>query len=95
MRGHVVDHRADLYALGAMAFEWLTGHLPITPEGDTLIDEFRHMLFTDPMRLRDQRPELSVSLDDLIATLLAKEPQRRPQHAAEAAQGFLQEAHGG
>jgi tetratricopeptide (TPR) repeat protein len=95
MQGRIVDHRADLYALGAIAFEWLTGRLPIVPEGETLLDQFRHMLSTTPARLLEVRPGLSPSLGTLINGLLAEDPLRRPAPASEVAQAFLHAADGG
>ena len=88
MRGQVVDHRADLYALGAMAYEWLAGRLPIVPQGTSVIEEFRSMFTGTAVPLEELRPELPDALHSLVGSLLERDPQRRPQDAAEAAQMF-------
>ena len=69
----VVDHRADLYAWGLLAYEMLTGRLP----GD-----FSRDGQSSGAALRRARPELPRSLTKLIAECLAREPARRPPDAA-------------
>lgn len=88
MQGQVVDSRADLYALGALAFEWLTGHAPIEPVGESMMEEFRYVLSAEPRRLSEYRPELPATLESLLLALLEKDPQRRPQDAAGVAHTF-------
>lgn len=88
MQGQVVDHRADLYAFGAMAFEWLAGEAPIEPVGDGLMDQLRSILHAEPRRLSDVREDLSPTLESTLAALLEKDPRRRPQDAASVARIF-------
>jgi hypothetical protein len=75
-RGQGVDHRTDLYAFGAVAYELLTGDLvfPATNAADMLAQH----LFTPPPSVRARRPEIDPELDGLITSLLAKEANDRP-----------------
>ncbi len=82
--GEAADARADLYALGVMAYEWLTGKRPldIPPDLDQAIRVLRKQ---DPMPLRKVRPDLPKELCDLVDQLLEKKPKKRPASAAEVA----------
>ncbi len=78
--GDRVDHRADLYALGATLFELATGGVPFS-EGD-LAYHHRHTPPPDP---RERVPDLPEGLARLILQLLAKARDARPESAAEVA----------
>ena len=75
-RGDGVDHRSDIYALGCLLFEVLVGQPPFR-ETDLwgLVSAHAH---DAPPRIRELRPELPSILDDLLATMLEKDPTRRP-----------------
>ncbi|MDX1579055.1 MAG: protein kinase, partial [Gemmatimonadota bacterium] len=78
--GVQVDHRADLYALGVVAFELLTGRLPF--EGRSGDERLAAQRFETPPRLGSLRPDLPESLGSLVDGLLAKSPVDRPQSAS-------------
>jgi len=71
-----VDHRSDIYALGCILFELVTGRAPF--EGDVVNLMDRHQRVPAP-RAAAYEPALPPALDDLIAEMLAKDPMRRPQ----------------
>ncbi|MFZ5442774.1 MAG: serine/threonine protein kinase [Myxococcota bacterium] len=82
--GHVVDGRADLYALGVMLFEMLTGHLPFDARDDR--DLVQMHVSTKPPRLDDELHNLPDGLADFVASLLAKSRDERPANADVARQ---------
>ncbi len=72
------DARADLYSLGVCLFQLATGRLPF-PQ-DNVAEVVRHHIETLPPRASELREGLPKVLDELIATLLEKDPQARPRH---------------
>ncbi|MEO8702339.1 MAG: serine/threonine-protein kinase [Kofleriaceae bacterium] len=71
-----IDHRSDIYSLGCMLFELVTGRTPFDGDLRQLIEA--HQRATPP-RARSFSPEISHQLDELIAQMLAKDPAHRPQ----------------
>ncbi|SDK44038.1 trifunctional serine/threonine-protein kinase/ATP-binding protein/sensor histidine kinase [Pseudomonas indica] len=76
--------QADLYALGATFFRLLTGHPPFQAD-DPVQWLHQHRAMPAPA-VSTRRPGLPPALDDLLACLLAKQPEKRPEsaHALEA-----------
>ncbi len=76
-----VDHRADLYALGCMAFELLTGQQPF---GDRTPQRMLAAHLTEaPPAVTPLRPDCPPTLAELVGRLMAKNPDERPQSATE------------
>ena len=75
-----VDARADVFSLGCVLFEALTGR-PAFP-GDSIIAVLAKVLKDDPPRASELEPRTPRALDDLIASMLAKKPGDRPDDAA-------------
>jgi len=75
-----VDRRADVYALGCVAYYLLTGQFVF--EADTPMKMFLHHVQTKPTP-PSQRTELPIprELDDLVMACLEKDPDKRPQDA--------------
>jgi len=69
IRGKPLDARSDIFALGVLGFEMLTGRLPF--EGNTGQDTMLAHLTGQPMRLRQVNPELSARLERVIAQSMA------------------------
>jgi serine/threonine protein kinase len=78
--GRSVDHRADLYAVGATLYELATGAPPFGSD-DPLRLIHDHLVRT-PVRPDEVNPVVPAGLSDLILRLLEKEPDRRYQSAA-------------
>ncbi len=72
-----VDQRSDLYSLGVMMWQALTGQLPFG-EGPAFLRER-----TPLASLRSVRPEVPAALDSLLHACLAEVPHRRPDTAAD------------
>ncbi len=79
LQGRPADERSDLYALGCVVTTMLTGRPPFEAE-HPLAYAHQHVTATPP-RIRDRRQDVSPTLDALVAQLLSKSPQDRPQSA--------------
>ena len=78
-----VDGRADLYALGIMAYELLAGATPFHEGG--VLDVVKAQLERAPRPLGELRPDIAPELSALVHRLLEKDPARRPPDAAAVA----------
>jgi hypothetical protein len=75
-----VDARADVFALGCVLFECLTGRPAFS--GSNAVAVLAKVLREDPPPVSEVRPELGRTFDGLVALLLAKNPDERPRDAA-------------
>ena len=79
-----IDHRADIYAFGAMAYEMLTGRSPFAGMAP---HQMLAAHVTEPVvAITDKRPALSPVLAELVMACLEKNPADRPQSASEILQ---------
>ena len=76
LRGEPVTDRADVYSLGIVAFEMLTGRLPF--DARTPIQLMKAHAVEEPWRVSEVRPEVGAELDELIGMCLRKRPEERP-----------------
>jgi protein kinase-like protein len=75
IQGHKVDRRSDVYSLGCVLFEMLTGRVAYTKDSD-MAKLWAHV--TDPPPLpRTERPELVQAFDDIVGRATAKDPNDR------------------
>lgn len=84
----IVDGKADLYSLGCLLFELLTGVKPF--EGTNFAVLFEQHLHKRPPRVTEYVPDCPASFADIIEKLLAKDPDDRPFNAR-AVQGVFNE----
>jgi protein kinase-like protein len=87
IRGDVLDARADVYSLGCVLFECLTGETPFTRDSSLAVI-YAH-LEDPPPSVRDRRPQLAAALDAVVARALAKQVGDRFQSAGELAGAAL------
>ena len=85
-QGENVDHRADIYGMGVMLYEMLTGKRPYA--GDTGV-VWPFSILTDPIPdILKARPDLPVEVDAIIKTAMAKDRQERYPTAIELARAL-------
>jgi len=77
MRGPDVDHRTDIYALGAVAYELVLGQPPF-PHARTAPELYAAHLHESPPLPRSIWPEIPPQLDLCLFAMLAKDPNHRP-----------------
>src|SRR6266496_2383575 len=80
-RGAAVDQRSDLYSVGIVLYEMLTGEVPFT--GDTPVEIAMKHLSDTPRPPSLERPEIPPDLDMIVLRALAKSPDDRFQTAEE------------
>jgi len=81
-----IDHRADIYAFGAMAYEMLTGRSPFAGMAP---HQMLAAHVTEPVvPITDKRPALSPALAQLVMACLEKNPADRPQSASDILQAL-------
>jgi len=75
VEGRQTDHRADIYSLGCVLYESLTGSVPYPRESDVAV-LFAHVQDHVP-RITDLRPDLPPAIDEIAARAMAKRPEHR------------------
>ena len=88
LTGDHADARSDVYALGVMLYELLSGRLP--HPASTLGELLRAVSAGEPVPLTHWRPDLPAGLADLVAALLQKDPAARPTDLHRLAAELLQ-----
>ena len=87
--GEVADEKSDLYSMGVVLYEMLTGEVPF--DGDTAVSVALKHVSEEPRSMREIVPSISRGLDEVVMRALAKDSARRYQTAAEFA-GDLRKA---
>ena len=80
-RGEPVDARSDVYSLGCVLYEILTGEAPFV--GDSPVSVAYQHVREDPVPPSQRHPGISADLDAVVLKALAKNPDNRYQTAAE------------
>ena len=81
VKGQRGDERTDIYSLGAILYEMLTGRVPFEGENAFMIMNAR--LIGDPPALRAHNPAIRPQVEEIVLRAMAREPIDRYQSAAE------------
>ena len=87
IEGKIIDARTDIYALGILLFQMLSGKLPFEKKSEDFL--IRQQLTAKPPRLTDFSPEFNSSIADVIGRALAKNPDERQQSVNELCESFV------
>jgi serine/threonine protein kinase len=90
-QGDPADHRADIYSLGAMLYEMVTGQIP--HEAETAMGILFKHIYETPPSPRHIRADISAAVEGVILKALHKDPDWRFQRAGDLAEAFRTQIH--
>ena len=85
--GEDLDGRTDLYSLGIVMYELLTGRLPFS--GDQEVAVAHALLHEDPITIRELTPEVPAELEHIVFKAMMKSTSSRYQSADEMAEDLV------
>jgi eukaryotic-like serine/threonine-protein kinase len=85
MDGKTLDNRADIYSLGIMMFQMLTGELPLKPKASSFEGWFQSHHYQKPKSFSEVRAKLNLpqALMDVVNLCMAKTAEQRPNSVTE------------
>jgi len=78
LQGLTYNGQSDVYSLGVIAYQMLCGTLPFLSDSSNFFSLIGTILTQEPKPLRELNPEISISLEQLVMSALAKDPEKRP-----------------
>jgi serine/threonine protein kinase/Tfp pilus assembly protein PilF len=85
-KGAAIDRRADIYSLGIVLYQMLTGEKPF--DADSMPEMIKLHCEASPKPLREVNPEVPQAIEDVVLKALAKKPADRYQSVTELARAF-------
>jgi Tol biopolymer transport system component len=83
LRSKAVDHRSDIFSMGAILYEMLTGHRAF--QGETEVDTMTAVLLEEPPEVNLEQASIPVSFQQIVRHCLEKNPENRFQSARDLA----------
>jgi serine/threonine-protein kinase len=85
IEGKQLDNRSDIYSLGVMMFEMLTGEIPVMAETHSFAGWYKAHHYQPPKSFKSVNATLKLpsAIEDLVMSCLAKSPSDRPPSAAD------------
>lgn len=83
IRNASTDHRSDIYSLGVIMYQLLTGRLPFEVENISIVSLLRKIELDEPVPPRSINPNIPTELEQVVLQALQKEPRERFFDAAE------------
>lgn len=80
---HDVDHRADLYSLGATFYALLAGQAPF--QAGTVTQKLLWHQMREPTPIESSRPDMPPEMAEILRRMMAKDPEERYPHAIDVA----------
>jgi serine/threonine protein kinase len=82
-RGQPVDHRTDIFSLGLVLYEALTGNRPFS--GKSAVETLHAIINDEPVSAAQRNPRAPPEVIEILGKALAKDPAERYQHAGDLA----------